>query len=104
MLDTAALTKAAESVLRPNDHWVNFNLGTTWPWPDVAGMVLALDQRGVQSTVTPASWALYFGHERTPGRAVNVQFDVFAATDRAAAAANRGTVIAVVDGIVLAVP
>ncbi len=64
--DTASLTAAAEHVLRPSDRRVNFTIGTPGLWPYVAGMVLALDERGVQSTVSPASWELYFGHERAP--------------------------------------
>ena len=70
--DTAALTTAARSVLRPSDRWVGFTVATSSLWPYVAGMVLELDESGIQSTVSPASWELYFGHERTPGRPVNV--------------------------------
>jgi hypothetical protein len=95
--DTAALTAAAEKVLRPTDRWVGFTLGPASPWPYVAGMVLGLDERGVQSTVAPASWELYFGHERAPGRAVKVEFGVFAAPAKPA----FGRVIADIGGAVL---
>ena len=73
------------------------HLATPSLWPYVAGMVLELDERGVQSTVGPASWELYFGHERAPGRPVNLQFELAAATDRS----PTGTVLAQVDGAVL---
>jgi hypothetical protein len=63
-------------------------------------MVLELDERGVQSTVRPAQWALYFGKERTPGRPVSVDF----ALDPASGLPARSgwTVIAELDGAVLA--
>ena len=95
--DTAALTTAARSVLRPSDRWVGFTVATSSLWPYVAGMVLELDESGIQSTVSPASWELYFGHERAPGRPVDVQFELVAATDQA----PTGTVLARVDGAVL---
>jgi len=59
--------------------------------------VLQLDERGTQSTVSPASWDLYFGDERAPGRPVSVQFDLSSSTGPAPA----GTVVAKVDGAVL---
>ena len=102
--DTIALTRAAESELRPGERWAGFTVGTPSLWTYVAGMVLQLDEHGVQSTVAPASWALYFGHERSPGRPVDVAFDLYAAGDTAAAKADKaakGTVIAEVDGTVL---
>jgi hypothetical protein len=99
--DTAALTKAALSVLGPEDRWVNFTVGTDALWPYVAGMVLELDERGTQSTVSPAPWQLYFGHERAPGRPVSVQFDLLASADAAAQSSARGKVLAEVDGAVL---
>ena len=99
--DTAALTEAAERVLGPTDRWVNITIGTGSLWPYAAGMVLGLDERGVQSTVAPASWSLYFGHERRPGRPVAAAFDLYASTDGAARRAARGAVVAVVDGAVL---
>jgi hypothetical protein len=95
--DTATLTAAAEKVLRPNDRWVSFTLGPASPWPYVAGMVLDLDERGIQSTVAPARWELYFGHERAPGRRVSVEFGVFTSTDPS----GVGRVIGKVDGAVL---
>jgi len=96
--DTVALTDAVEGALRPSDHVVGFTIGTTAVWPFVAGVVLQLDQRGVQSTVGPAGWELYFGHERAPGRAVNVAFTL----DLAGAPVDpRQTVVAEIDGTVL---
>ncbi len=100
-LDAIALTMAAEGVLRPTDRWVGFVVGTAGLWPYVAGIVLELDQRGVQSTVGPAGWELYFGHEREAGRPVNVTFDLYESSDTAAGAAAGGTVIAKVHGAVL---
>ena len=99
--ETSALTRAAEGVLRPTDRWVNFTLATPSLWPYLAGAVLALDQGGVQSTVDPASWQLYFGHERSPGRSVSVTFDLYAPGDAAAVHQAHGAVIARVDGAVL---
>ncbi len=96
--DTLALSRAAESALRPGDRWVGFHIGSDSLWPYVAGMVLELDERGVQSTVDPASWALYFGRERAPGRSVNVAFAVYpAGTPTPAGSA----VLATIDGTVL---
>jgi len=96
--DTVALTDAVERVLRPGDHLVGFTIGTTAVWPFVAGVVLQLDQRGVQSTVGPADWDLYFGHERAPGRPVSVAFTL----DLAGAPIDpRQTVVAEIDGTVL---
>ncbi len=97
--DTVALTRAAESVLRPGDHWVGFTIGSDSLWPYVAGLVLELDERGVQSTVGPAEWALYFGRERTPGRPVEVAFGLYPASERSTPASSP--VLANVDGTVL---
>ena len=92
------MSRAAESALRPGDRWVGFHIGSDSLWPYVAGMVLELDERGVQSTVDPASWALYFGRERAPGRSVNVAFAVYpAGTPTPAGSA----VLATIDGTVL---
>ena len=55
----------------------------------------------MQSTVDPASWQLYFGHERSPGRTVSVTFDLYAPGDAAAAHEAHGAVIARLDGAVL---
>ena len=99
--DTSALTRAVEGVLRPTDRWVNFTVGTPSLWPYLAGVVLTLDQGGVQSTVDPGSWQLYFGHERSPGRTVTVTFDLYAPGDAAAAHQANGTLIATVDGAIL---
>jgi hypothetical protein len=90
----------SEGALRPGDHLVGFTIGTTAVWPYVAGVVLQLDQRGVRSTVGPAGWELYFGHERAPGRAVDVAFTL----DLAGAPVEpRQTVVAEIDGTVLTV-
>jgi hypothetical protein len=99
--DTAALTEAAAKVLGPADRWVNITIGTGSLWPYAAGMVLGLNEWGVQSTVAPAAWSLYFGHERRPGRPVAAAFDLYAATDVAARRLARGAVVAAVDGAVL---
>jgi hypothetical protein len=98
--DTMALTQAAESVLRPQDRWVGFNIGSDALWPYVAGLVLELDERGVQSTVGPAPWALYFGRERAPGRPVSVAFSVYPASDSSIPAGS--TILMRLDGTVLA--
>ena len=99
--DTAALAQAAEGVLRSTDRLVNFTIGTPGLWPYVAGMVLELDERGVQSTVSPASWELYFGHERAPGRPPSVTFDLLASSDPPSVIAANGTVVADIHGSVL---
>ena len=95
--DTAAFSAAAEEVLRPTDRWVRFTLSPTSPWPYVAGMVLQLDERGVQSSVAPASWELYFGHERGPGHRATVEFWLSPSTDPS----SGGRVLRVIDGDVL---
>jgi hypothetical protein len=99
--DTAALADAAKGVLEPTDRWVNLTIGTASLWPYAAGIVLELDEAGVQSTVSPSSWDLYFGSERRPGRPVNLAFDLFAASDTAARMGARGTIIANLHGEVL---
>jgi hypothetical protein len=99
--DTAALSRAAEGVLRPTDRWAELTIATGSLWPYAAGMVLELDEHGVQSTVSPASWELYFGHERAPDRGVDVTFDLYASSDTAAGNAAKGTVIADLHGEVL---
>jgi hypothetical protein len=86
-------------VLRPGDHWVGFQIGADSLWPYVAGLILELDERGVQSTVGPAQWDLYFGRERTPGRPVSVAFALYPASNRATPAGAR--VVATVDGTIL---
>jgi hypothetical protein len=100
--ETAALAATAEGVLRPTDRWVNLTIGTPSLWPYVAGIVLQLDRRGVQSTIAPASWALYFGHERAPGHPVTVTFDVYAPNDPTAPKIADDTVVVRLDGAVLA--
>jgi hypothetical protein len=97
--DTVALTRAAASVLGPNDRWVGFNIGSDSLWPYVAGMVLELDERGVQSTVGPPQWTLYFGRERAPGRPVSVAFALDPA--RVTPIPTGSAVLARVDGAVL---
>jgi hypothetical protein len=57
-------------------------------------MALGLDEQGVQTTVSPAQWELYFGKERAPGRRVTVRFDLYATSDQAAMEAAKGTVVA----------
>ena len=99
--DTLTLSRAAEGVLQPTDRQVNIDVGTPSFWPYVAGMVLELDEHGVQSTVSPSSWTLYFGGERAPGRPVSARFELYAAGDTAAARAAPGAVIAEIDGAVL---
>jgi hypothetical protein len=98
--DTLAMSHAAEKVLHPADRWVGFNIGSTSVWPYVAGMVLELDQRGIQSTVAPAQWTLYFGDERSSGRPVNVLFSVYPAGGPSPP--DGSTVTAVIDGTSIA--
>jgi hypothetical protein len=68
--DTAVFGAAATRALLPSDRWVDVDIGAAGVWPYAAGLVLTLDEHGVQATVSPASWALYFGYERAPGRPV----------------------------------
>ena len=95
--DTIAFTRAADRVLGPNDRTVDVHIGSDDVWPYVAGIVLGLDERGVQSTVSPRSWDLYFGHERAPTRPVSVTFSL----DVVGPDPPPGTVIAQLDGAVL---
>jgi hypothetical protein len=99
--DTTALAAAAKGVLEPTDRWINLTIGTASLWPYAAGVVLELDEAGVQSTVSPSSWDLYFGRERRPGRPVSLAFDLFAASDAAARNGARGTIIANLHGEIL---
>ncbi len=98
---TNALATAAAGALRPTDRWVNVTIGTSSLWPYAAGIVLALDRRGIQSTVAPASWVLYFGQERAPGRPVAATFDLYSRGDAGAHTTATGTVIADLQGDVL---
>jgi hypothetical protein len=99
--ETSALGAGAEGVLRPTDRSVTLTIGTPSLWPYAAGIVLQLDRHGVQSTVAPASWALYFGQERAPGRPVSVTYFLYAPSDPMARMAGGDTVIVRLDGAVL---
>jgi hypothetical protein len=99
-LDVISLVNATESVLQPGDRRVAFTIGTAGLWPYLAGIVLELDERGIQSTVGPASWTLYFGHERAPGPAVSIRFNLYAG-ENAATTSAAGIVIADAHGAVL---
>ncbi len=99
--ETVGLARAAASFLRPGDRWVNITIGTPALWPYAAGLVVALDERGIQSTVAPASWELYFGHERAPDRPVQATFDLYASSDPNAPLPAAATTIADFDGVVL---
>ena len=99
--DTAVLSSAAERVLRPGDAWAGVTIGSASVWPYAAGLVLQLDEEGVQTTVSPASWELYFGHERVPGRPVSVSFALFPVDDLPASVTSRASVLAEVDGAAL---
>jgi len=99
--ETIALTLAADGVIRPTDRTVGFTIEDSSVWPYVAGLVLELDERGIQSTVAPDAWELYFGHERTPGRPVSVAFHLYPSDNAASADRSGSTVIARLDGAVL---
>jgi len=99
--NTIALTRAAESVLGSGDRTVGITIESTGVWPYVAGMVLDLDERGVQSTVAPRSWELYFGHERVPRGPVSVAFSLYPSRAAAALDPSAGRVIADLDDAVL---
>jgi hypothetical protein len=64
-------------------------------------MVLGLDERGVQSTVGPADWTVYFGHERAPGRPVSVIFRLYPSSLPSARAPSTSRVLLAIDGAVL---
>jgi hypothetical protein len=95
--DTAALSEAAVRELGPGDRTVGLTIGAASLWPYAAGIVLELDEHGVQSTVGPAAWETYFGHERAPGRPVSMSLGLYLSGERPAGAA----VIANVDGVEL---
>ena len=95
------LFSAPERVLRPGDAWAGVTIGSASVWPYAAGLVLQLDEEGVQTTVSPASWELYFGHERVPGRPVSVSFALFPVDDLPASVTSRASVLAEVDGVAL---
>jgi hypothetical protein len=95
--DTAALSQAAWRELGPGDRTVGLTIGSASLWPYAAGIVLGLDEHGVQSTVAPSSWETYFGHERAPGRPVNISLGLYLSGEQPAGAA----VIADVDGVQL---
>jgi hypothetical protein len=95
--DTAALSQAAVRELRPGDRTVGLTIGSASLWPYAAGIVLQLDEHGVQSTVAPATWEAYFGHERAPGRPVSMSLGLYLPGEQPAGAA----LIADVDGVEL---
>jgi hypothetical protein len=99
--DTAVLFRAADRVLRPGDSWAGVTIGSESVWPYAAGLVLELDQDGVQTTVSPASWQLYFGHERIPGRPVNASFALYPVSDLPVPLVSGASVLTEVDGVAL---
>lgn len=99
--DTAVLSRAAERVLRPSDLWAGVTIGSASVWPYAAGLVLQLDEEGVQTTVSPASWGLYFGHRRVPGHPVSVSFSLFPVAGLPASVTTRASVLTEVDGVAL---
>ena len=64
-------------------------------------MVLELDERGVQRTVGPAAWEVYFGHERSPGPPVTVVFRLYPSSTAASVDRSVSTLIADLDGAVI---
>jgi hypothetical protein len=69
VMETAYLSAAAVRAVggAPRSSLVNIEIGSDAYWPYAAGMALALDEAGIQTTVGPGKWALFFGHERAPG-------------------------------------
>ena len=66
--DTASLDREALATLPTGTHRIQLVIGAPDLWPYAAGMVLALDQSGVNAAVSPPSWDLYFGSARSaPG-------------------------------------
>ncbi len=95
--DTAVLERAALAAVLPLGRHVVLDISSPEDWPYAAGIVLYLDEHGVDTTVTPGSWQLYFGSPpaRAPG----------APTARLVIGPTAGTetgeVLADVDGVLL---
>ena len=99
VINTAILDRAAVAALPPRTGWAGIRIDSPGLWPYAAGLVLALAQTGVQSTVSPASWTLYFGEERRPGHPVAVSFVL----DQSGAAPAAGHVLQRIDGAILSI-
>jgi hypothetical protein len=72
--DTAELASAMEGVLEADDHSIELDLASPPLWPFAAGAVLDLEQRGIHTTIEPASWQVYFGLEQASGPSPKVSF------------------------------
>lgn len=94
---TAELDRAAVAALPRGAHAVRLGIGSPGVWPYAAGIVLQLDQRGLQVTVSPASWELYFGPNPPPPPADAPQLRL----QTSGSAGGPGVVLASADGVVL---
>jgi hypothetical protein len=70
-------------------------------WPQVAGAVLELDRKGIESTVSPAGWSLLFGHERLPGRPNEATYSFYTDAELTGAHLPAGRVLLDTDGVAL---
>jgi hypothetical protein len=89
--DTVSLTDAIAGALPPGDRRIQLDMEDASLWPLAAGAVLALEERGVQTVVAPASWNLYFGKNESSGHAATSNFQLQAP---AASSQHRGILIA----------
>lgn len=94
---TAELDRAAVAALPRGAHAVRLGIGSPGVWPYAAGIVLQLDQRGLQVTVSPSSWELYFGPNPPPPPADAPRLRL----ETIGSAGGPGVVLASADGVVL---
>lgn len=97
--DTTQLDRASLGALVPGEHSIRFVIGSDGDWPYAAGVVLYLEEHGLEVTVSPSSWALYFGPNPAAGTSTGEVslYPVGAPVEMPAGA----RVIAEVDGTVL---
>jgi hypothetical protein len=98
--DTAQLDRASVAALVPGERSVRFVIGSELDWPYAAGVVLYLEEHGVEVTVSPSSWEFYFGPNQASANTRAVEFGLYPVGSPAGAAPG-GRVIARVDGTVL---
>jgi hypothetical protein len=95
--DTAELDRASLAALVLGERSVRFVIGSESDWPYAAGVVLYLEEHGVDVTVSPTSWEFYFGPNQAPANKPAGEFGLYPAGSPAGAAPG-GRVIAKVDG------
>jgi hypothetical protein len=95
--DTARLDRSALTALTAADRTVRFVIGSEAVWPYAAGVVLYLEEHGVEVSVSPSSWVLYFGPNPAWARTPAAEFELYRAGSPGASGAGS-RLLAGIDG------